>query len=201
MRKSRTRIVVWTALAAALLVLGLVGAVGASAHDGNGSDDGAQATETRGHDQEQEPARQEDRSAQTTTDARDDNGQDGRPLLRSTLAPSMPTDPTIAGVAPGGLPWQIERGSVLLQSKGRLRLSVKGLVIPASGTTGPVQTVTASLACADGSTSQTDSVPISTAGDATIDTTITLPSTCLAPIVLVNPNGIAGLYIAVTGRR
>jgi hypothetical protein len=198
MRRSRRGIVVWTALAAALVVLGLVGAVGASAHEGKGSSDGAQATETRGHDQEQEPARQEDRSVQV---AADDNGQDGQPLLRSTLAPSMPADPAIAGVAPGGLPWQIERGSVLLQSDGRIRLSVKGLVIPASGTTGPVQTVTASLACADGSKVQTTSVPISSAGDATIDTTITLPSTCLAPVVLVNPNGIAGVYIAVTGWR
>jgi hypothetical protein len=198
MRKSRRRIAFWAALAAGLLVLGLVGAVGASARDGHGSDDGAQAAETRGHDQAQEPARQEDRSGQKQVD---DDSQDGRPLLRARLAPSVPTDPTIAGLAAGGLPWQLERGSVLLQPNGRIRVTLKGLVIPTSGTTGPVQTVTASLACAGGGLTQTAAVAISTAGDATIDTTIALPATCLAPVVLVNPNGLAGLYIAVTGWR
>jgi hypothetical protein len=198
MRMNRRRIAFWTALAAGLLALGLLGAAGASARDGHGNDNGAQATQTRGHDQDEEPTRQKDDSGQH---AADDRAQDGRPLLRSTLAPSLPTDPTIAGVAPGGLPWQLERGSVLLQSNGRIRVSIKGLVIPATDTTGPVQTITASLACAGASTTQTAPVPLSAAGDATIETTIALPSTCLAPVVFVNPNGIAAAYIALTGWR
>lgn len=205
MGKSRRRIVFWPAVAAALLTLALAGAVGASARDGRGSDDGARPAETRGHDQEREPARQADRSAQA---AADDEGEGG-PLLRSSLAPSVPTDPAIAGVAPGGLPWVLGRGSVLLQSGGRIRVVIKGLVIPVAhlglpaGTARPVTSVSASLFCNAASTpvGTTGAVPISEAGDATIDDTITLPAACLAPIVLVHPNANVASYISATGWR
>jgi len=46
-------------------------------------------------------------------------------------------------------------------------------------------------------------VPLSSDGDAVIRTTVTLPSTCLAPIVLINPVIASTLntsvYIALTG--
>ena len=123
--------------------------------------------------------------------------------LRSTLAPSVPTDPMFHGVQPGGLPWVLSRGSVTLSSEGRLDLTVKGLVIPTFGTPGPVTSISASLFCgADTNMTPaavTGTEPLSSAGDGSISQRVTLPADCLAPIVLVNPNGIQSLYIAVTG--
>jgi hypothetical protein len=123
--------------------------------------------------------------------------------LKSTLAPSVPTDPTFHGVAPGGAPWVLSRGSVTLSSEGRLDLTVKGLIIPTLGNPGPVTSISASLFCG-GDTSTTPAAttgtePLSSAGDGAISERVTLPANCLAPIVLVNPNGIQSLYIAVTG--
>jgi hypothetical protein len=134
-------------------------------------------------------------------------------ILDSSLAPSLPspTDPTIHGVKPGGAPWGLTEGSVRLRDDGRVEIRIDGLVLPTVGTgttPGPVSEIAASLFCgADSNTTTaatTAAVPLSSDGDAVIRTTVTLPSTCLAPIVLVNPGTTAsGLststYIAITG--
>jgi len=133
----------------------------------------------------------------------------GNAVFDASLAPSQTTDPTFHGVAPGGLPWVLNRGEVELKRKGRLELRVRGLVIPvppANGTTGPVTTISASLYCgADSDTTAADTtqaVPISTKGNARIrDDSFTVPATCLAPVILVHPNGDATHYIAVSGWR
>jgi hypothetical protein len=135
-------------------------------------------------------------------------GKGHGPLLKETLAPSLPTDPPFHGVAAGGAPWVLKEGSVKLSGH-RLELRVKGLVIPVApgnGTPGPVTTISASLYCgADTDTmaaETTGQVPISRDGDARIrDDSFDVPSTCLSPVILVNPNGIAAAYIAVTGWR
>jgi hypothetical protein len=137
------------------------------------------------------------------------NGKgNGNTLLRSTLAPSVPADPTFHGVNPGGAPWVLQRGEVRLKRNGQFRLRLQGLVIPnppGDNTPGPVTTVNASLYCgADSDTTAaatTDTVPISRQGDANINTTISVPATCLAPLILVHPNGIAGAYISLEGWR
>lgn len=133
----------------------------------------------------------------------------GNPLIDDALAPSQPTDPTFHGVAPGAAPWVLKQSDVTIRRGGRLDLRVKGLVIPVApftGTPGPVTTITASLYCgADANTAAADtsqSVPISRRGDARIrDRSFNVPATCLAPVVLVNPNGDATHYIAVDGWR
>jgi hypothetical protein len=133
----------------------------------------------------------------------------GADLIDATLAPSLPTDPAFHGVAAGGAPWVLRRGEVTLSSRGRLELRVRGLVIPGApgnGTPGPVTTVSASLYCgADADTAPADttaSVPISRSGNARIrDRSFDVPDTCLAPVILVHPNGDATHYIAVDGRR
>ena len=143
---------------------------------------------------------------------RGDRDGGGADLLASSLAPSLPspTDPSIHGVAPGGAPWGLSEGSVRLRDDGRVEIRIDGLVLPTVGTgttPGPVSGVAASLFCgADSNTTPaatTAVVPLSSDGDAVIRATITLPSTCLAPIVLVNPVIGATLntsvYIAVTG--
>ena len=135
-------------------------------------------------------------------------GHGGGSLLEATLAPSLPSDPAFHGVAAGGAPWVLKRGDVELK-KNRLELRVRGLVIPTApgnGTPGPVNTVSASLYCgADSDTAPADTtgqVPISRAGDARIrDRSFAVPDTCLAPVILVHPNGDTTHYIAVDGRR
>ena len=130
----------------------------------------------------------------------------GGQLIKESLAPSVPTDPAFHGVIPGNAPWVLKQGSVRLSGH-KLDLRVKGLVIPnppLDNTPGPVTTISASLYCgADSNTTAaatTGQVPISRDGDARIrDNSLDVPSTCLAPVILVNPNGLANLYIAVDG--
>jgi hypothetical protein len=133
----------------------------------------------------------------------DDHGQHrGQTLMRSTLAPTVLTDPTIHGVVRGGVPWQLDRGSTRLRHDGRLTVDVRGLVIPGNGTPGPVTSVNASLYCgadATGAVATTATVPLSGEGDARIDDHVMLPAKCLAPIVLVHPNGNPAAYIAASG--
>src|SRR5450755_2355788 len=114
--------------------------------------------------------------------------------LSSLLAPSLPTDPTIHGVAPGSLPWALTEGNVLVRDGGRIQIRVDRLVLttaPFVGKTGPVTGVAAALFCGADSTTTpaatTAAVPLSAGGNASINTKVTLPSSCLAPIVLVHP--------------
>jgi hypothetical protein len=124
-----------------------------------------------------------------------DEGHSGAPLIKASLAPSLPGDPTFHGVNPGGAPWVLKRGDVRLKRDGKFRLRLQGLVIPnppGDNTPGPVMTVSASLYCGPDS---------SRSGDAQINTTVSVPSTCLAPLILVHPNGILGTYISLDGWR
>src|SRR3954466_14011015 len=135
-------------------------------------------------------------------------GHGGGTLLKSSLAPSVPADPPFHGVAAGAAPWGLQRGEVQLK-RSRLELRVRGLVIPTApgnGTPGPVNAIGASLYCgADADTAPADTtgqVPISRRGDARIrDRSFDVPDTCLAPVILVHPNGDTTHYIAVDGRR
>ena len=172
----RVPITVFVAALAALASALAIGALSALGHDGHGREHG------KGH---------------------------GGQLIRESLAPSVPTDPMFHGVAAGGAPWVLREGSVRLSDRGRLDLRVRGLVIPVApgnGTPGPVNTISASLYCgADSDTmaaETTDQAPISRDGDARIkDDSFMVPATCQSPVILVHPNGINTLYIAVDGWR
>jgi hypothetical protein len=133
-------------------------------------------------------------------------GHGGQALLATTLAPSIPGDPVLHGVSPGAVPWVLRNGAARLRADGRLRLNVRGLVIPVApgnGTPGPVTTISASLYCGNDTTAAatTPAVPLSSHGDARIQARVPLPATCLAPVVMVHPNGNAAAYIAVSGFR
>lgn len=127
----------------------------------------------------------------------------GVTLLAAQVAPTVPTDPAVHGVTPGGAPWVIDRGSVRLRSDGRLRVEVEGLVIPTPPQNGsnPVATLSASLFCGSDTTpaATTAAAPFSTAGDAEIEAQLALPAKCLAPVVLLHPNGGLARYIAASG--
>ncbi|HEY7197271.1 MAG TPA: hypothetical protein VH306_08790 [Gaiellaceae bacterium] len=131
------------------------------------------------------------------------HGHHAKTLLFSTIAPTVPNDDTIHGVAPGGLPWVIKRGEARLRANGKLEVEVKGLVIPTppQNGTNPVPMLAASLFCGDDTTAAatTAAVPFDTRGNAKIRARITLPEKCLAPAILLNPNGSTAAYIAATG--
>jgi hypothetical protein len=130
----------------------------------------------------------------------------GNTLLDTTLAPSVPTDHAIHGSAAGGVPWVLRFGEARLRSSGRIDAVIRGLVIPppaGTGTAGPVTMVSASLYCGN----DTDTTPVgtttptalSTAGNARIHGTFTLPAKCLAPVLLIHPNGNNAAYITASG--
>jgi hypothetical protein len=153
-------------------------------------------------------------SATTAVTALADQGGQGRraahregdngTVLSASLAPSVPTDPTLLGVAAGGVPWVLRSGEAKLRSDGRLTVRIRGLLIPSgqfAGTTGPVKTVSASLYCGANSTpvGTSDTVPLSSDGDARITAALTLPAKCLIPALLIHPNGALGTYITTSG--
>jgi hypothetical protein len=125
-------------------------------------------------------------------------------VLFTSLAPSVPTDPALLGVAAGGVPWVLRSGEANLRSDGRLTVRIRGLLIPSgqfAGTTGPVKTVSASLYCGANSNpvETSGTVPLSNDGDARITTTLPLPTKCQIPAVLIHPNGTLGAYITTSG--
>jgi hypothetical protein len=132
-------------------------------------------------------------------------GENGnRTLLRTSLAPSVTTDPNLLKATAGGVPWMLRSGQARLQADGALEVRIRGLLIPTgmfAGTTGPVKTVSASLYCADNSTAvgTSDSFPLSSGGDARIVANFTLPAKCQIPALLIHPNGANGTYIATSG--
>jgi hypothetical protein len=130
------------------------------------------------------------------------HGHHQRVILQQHLVGSILSDPAIHGVVRGGLPWQ-GGGDASLSKKGRFEARIRGLVIPSMGNPGPVTTITISLYCApDSSTTAaftTDPVPLSSDGKAFVRQHVTVPARCLAPVLLVHPNGGATAYIAATG--
>ena len=124
-------------------------------------------------------------------------------LFRSRVIGSNPNTP-IGGVPSGGAPWALQHGSAVLEGDGQLHVEVAGLLLPAIGTTGPVKSVSASLVCGGTGGSvfvTTDAVPLSAAGDAEIESKISVSNTCFGPVVLIRAvfGGNAGPWIAGTG--
>ncbi|MEI6363472.1 MAG: hypothetical protein WCP95_15220 [Actinomycetes bacterium] len=186
-------------------------AVPASAHDGgrDGGHDG------RGHDDAvtapvvapAAPAVANDDSADddameatndameaTNDDASDDAASDDGVEIEATLTGSSVGGPVIAGAAAGGRPWVITEGEVEFED-GVLTASITGLVIPPGGTN-PLTSLSVSVVCGGAIAATSAAVPFSTAGNAMVSQALTVPSTCLAPQVLVHPQTNTKVYIA-----
>jgi hypothetical protein len=121
------------------------------------------------------------------------------------LAPSVPGDPAVFGVKPGGAPWILDRGHVRLGRGGELKVEVSGLVLATTGAN-PLPDLAASIYCNGALAATTSPVPFSTTGDAAIDANVSLPAFCAAPAVLLNPatgssssTVVTGTYIAFDG--
>jgi hypothetical protein len=122
------------------------------------------------------------------------------PVLTTSLAPSVPTDPVLHGVTPGSAPWVLKKSATTLND-GLLVANIQGLIIPELGTPGPVSSVDVALYCANETTpaAMTKTFPLSERGNALIVERVELPSTCLTPALLINPLGIGSIYIATSG--
>ena len=96
---------------------------------------------------------------------------------------------TIAGVASGGAPWVVRRGVAVLTDDGRLRVDIRGLILPSTGNTGPVTQVAASIVCSDAVATTSNSVNLSADGNAEIHTKLTLPSPCFGTVILIRVTG------------
>jgi hypothetical protein len=131
-----------------------------------------------------------------------DHAHGHKTLLRQHLVGSILSDQPIHGVVRGGLPWQ-GGGDAKLDRRGRFEARIRGLIIPSLGSAGPVTSITISLYCSPDSNPAaaftTQSVPLSQDGNARVRQQVTVPSRCLAPVLLVHPNGGAAAYIAATG--
>jgi hypothetical protein len=123
----------------------------------------------------------------------------------SPIAGSNPGS-TIAGVASGGAPWVVRHGTAILTDGGRLRIDVRGLILPSTGNTGPVTQVAASVVCSNTVAATTPAVNLASDGDAEIRAKVVLPSPCLGAAVLIRVAGTnnaplpaPGAFIAATG--
>jgi len=94
----------------------------------------------------------------------------------------------VAGIPSGGAPWMVARSEAHISGSGKIEVEVKGLLI-ASGTNantvGPVTMVLASLVCGDVVAASTGAAPLSSKGNFEIHDTISVPSPCIAPAVLI----------------
>jgi hypothetical protein len=151
-------------------------------------------------------------AAGATTAFADDNDHGGDhhndKVLEADIFGSHPDDAALFGVKPGGAPWVIRRGDAEVRRDGRVEVEVKGLVIPTppQNGTNPLPGIAATVFCGGKAVGTTKTVPFSTQGDARIEDRIAkLPSPCVVPAVLLNPQiGTAvnpGVFIAATGVR
>jgi hypothetical protein len=117
----------------------------------------------------------------------------------SGAAVGAPTDRNVTGA---GKPWVITSGRGEVDRKGHVEVTVKGLVLAASGTN-PIGSFMAIVSCV---TRHHVIVNVNTglftatpAGDATIDDTVALPRHCKDPIVFVTSPG--GAWFAMSNPR
>ena len=124
-------------------------------------------------------------------------------LLENTpLAGIATANEVVRGIQGGGLPWVVAEGTnAKVDAEGNVKVVVHGLLFapgtPNAGTRGSIDTVKATVVCADGSLVDTATAPLSLDGDAQIRNTVALPAGCGDPIVMVRTTG--GRWLARTG--
>lgn len=97
---------------------------------------------------------------------------------------------TIATVPSGGAPWVVRHGTAILTDEGRLRVDVRGLILPSTGNTGPVTQVAASVVCSNVVAATSKAVNLTSTGNAEIRAKVALPSPCLGAVVLIRVAGV-----------
>jgi hypothetical protein len=118
-------------------------------------------------------------------------------FYRSTLIGSSPGE-IIAGINAGGAPWQVTKATTSLSDGGVLKVKLRGLVLVQSGTPDSITQVVAALVCGGSGgaiAATTDAVALSGDGNADIEQTLTVPASCLAPVVIVRVAGVNGTLL------
>jgi hypothetical protein len=117
----------------------------------------------------------------------------------------------IRGYSGPPVPWVLLHSvQGTLKTDGSLTVTVRGLVIPHSTPPNPVPFFRAAVSCQDPANSTkgklffTKTFRANTSGDSDIAGTVSLPSECIAPIVLITSPPVMGnfdgFWFAVTGR-
>jgi hypothetical protein len=131
-----------------------------------------------------------------------DHGNKGNAkILDATLAgiPASLAGQTFMGAIGGGLPWRIDSGRAKLRAGGQLKVEVEGLVLVATGAN-PIATGRAIVSCSGAVVAMSNSVPFSPTGDAKVDTMVSLPGSCLAPVIFfAGDTTLGSRWFAVTG--
>jgi hypothetical protein len=137
-------------------------------------------------------------------------GVAGAGELKADLV-ACPTGINIGDVNSCGKIWKLKHGHAHLSSDGKLMVEVKGLVLndastgEFNGTPDGVDGVAAAVLCVGASgpavAAQTDVVPLSKSGDAKVHAKVSVPSGCIAPIVVLRERyqGKIGGWLAGTG--
>jgi hypothetical protein len=129
-------------------------------------------------------------------------GGGGRSIVRSELMGSMPApaSPQIAGVNPGAAPWVNGPSRVRVRVDGRVKVTIRGLVIPPPTGTGvnPITSVVATLVCGDTVRASTAPFALSSAGDGSTTQVVDAPGECADPVALIQPAANRAVYIAST---
>jgi hypothetical protein len=129
----------------------------------------------------------------------------GGPKILDTRLVGIPTGGIVLDtIVGGGVPWQIDEGHARLFADGRLQVEVEGLVLHVAppNPTNPVPSARAIVTCNHVVAARSPIVPFSTAGNGEVETTVDLPSPCLAPTIfwvgLVGPTQLER-WFAVSG--
>ena len=116
----------------------------------------------------------------------------------------------LRGINGGGIPWTLTEGRGELKANGHLEITVVGLVLASGANAGsnPSATFRALVSCVTSTGSfqniLTETFPATTGpavsggGNAKIETNVSLPQPCIAPIVFVTSAG--GSWFAATGK-
>lgn len=138
-------------------------------------------------------------------DSKDHDNHVKGDLLRAPLSASIVSDPAIFAVTPGAVAWTLDSGNVRLGANGRLDVEVHGLVV-SSTNSNPLPDIAASVYCNGVVAATTAPVTFSAKGNAQIESTVTLPTSCMVPAVLLHPatgslttNVVLATYIAFDG--
>jgi hypothetical protein len=124
----------------------------------------------------------------------------GGPKVLDARLTGIPTGGLVLhGLTGGGAPWILDAGRAKLFADGRLEVEVEGLTL--LNGTNPIDNGRAVVTCGSVAVASSPIVPFSDAGDASVSTTVELPSTCLAPAVFFSGVLASGAerWFAVTG--
>lgn len=120
---------------------------------------------------------------------------------------ACPTGTAVGEVGSCGKIWKLGSGEASLDHAGNLKVTVKGLVLndpttaDYNGTPDGVAHVVGAVLCGSAVAAQTEWIPIAKNGDAKIQAKLALPSSCIAPTLLVREvwDGKVGGWLAGPG--